>query len=196
VDSLQIFRAGAFLVAGVLSAGTSWRCYQGRGQAAARTEGMSWAGIATTFLVFSQISLARGLGWHEGWGEWLRAIAKQEGLYADRRVLQITASIAVAVLVVLMFVYALIWVRHHVKRYFLAMSFATLVAGFAAIRFISLHEIDAWNASMPNARLVVELIATSGASILASIRFLALAKMAALEPTDEDPRQEITTAQF
>jgi len=42
--------------------------------------------------------------------------------------------------------------------------------GFGIIRFISLHEVDAWNAAMPWVRVVVELIAAAGASAVAIAR--------------------------
>ena len=48
------------------------------------------------------------------------------------------------------------------------------------IRFISLHEVDAWNAAMPWARVVVELMAAAGASAVAIARLLQLAELAQL----------------
>jgi hypothetical protein len=73
----------------------------------------------------------------------LRDIFKQRGWYEDRRSLQIAASIAVAVVV------------------------AGLTVGFGIIRFISLHEVDAWNANAPWARTAVDLVAAAGVSAVA-----------------------------
>lgn len=178
VDDSQLLSAAAFLVAGVLSARTAWGFYRISEQKGVGIESLVWAGLAATFLLFSQLRLARGLGWLEGWGGMLRALAREQGLYADRRMLQITASIAVAVVAVALIVYGLIWVWHHIKRDRLAISFAALAVGFAIIRFISLHEVDAWNAAMPYARPIVELIAAVGASTLAMMRLSRLAKSA------------------
>ena len=80
-----------------------------------------------------------------GFGNFLRDIFKQHGWYEDRRTLQITASIAVAVVVMILVVWGLLWAWHHIKRYRLAVGFAALTVGFGIIRFISLHEVDAWN---------------------------------------------------
>ena len=56
------------------------------------------------------------------------------------------------------------------KRYRVAIGFTSLVAGFALIRFISLHEVDAWNAAMPWASPLLELTAAAGASAVAIAR--------------------------
>ena len=56
------------------------------------------------------------------------------------------------------------------KRYRLAIGFAGLTIGFAIIRFISLHEVDAWNAQAPWARTAVDLVAAAGVSAVAIAR--------------------------
>ena len=56
------------------------------------------------------------------------------------------------------------------EAYRLAVGFAGLTAGFGIIRFISLHEVDAWNASAPSAREAVDLVAAAGVSALAIAR--------------------------
>jgi hypothetical protein len=82
---------------------------------------------------------------------------KQRGWYEDRRSLQIAASIVVAVVVMALVVWGLLW-----TRYRLAVGFAGLTVGFGIIRFISLHEVDAWNANAPKARTAIELVAAAG----------------------------------
>ena len=52
--------------------------------------------------------------------------------------------------------------------------------GFNIIRFISLHEVDAWNAAIPWARGVVELTAAAGVSAVALARLLHLGEFARL----------------
>jgi hypothetical protein len=68
----------------------------------------------------------------------LRDIFKQKGWYEDRRSLQIAASIAIAVVVIAMIVWGLLWAWHYIKRYRLAIGFIGLTLDFAIIRFISL----------------------------------------------------------
>ena len=129
-----------------------------------------WAGLAAVFLAHSQLRLARGLGLSIGLGWWLRMLAKQNGLYANRRPFQIVASVAVALIVVVLLLYGLFWIWHYIKRYRLAIAFAALAVGFDIIRFISLHEVDAWNAAMPWGRVVADLIAAAGTSAVAIAR--------------------------
>jgi hypothetical protein len=57
----------------------------------------------------------------------LRGIFKQRGCwYEDRRSLQIAASIAVVVMVLV--VWGLLWAWHRIKRYRVAVGFAGLTA--------------------------------------------------------------------
>jgi hypothetical protein len=42
--------------------------------------------------------------------------------------------------------------------------------GFGVIRFISLHEVDAWNASAPWAHAAFDFVAAAGVSALAITR--------------------------
>ena len=169
-DAGRLLCAAALLAACLLGAWTAWACHRAQRRGLAGVDAPVWAGLAAVFLLLSQVKLARGLGWLEGWGEWLRTVAKQNGLYANRRPFQIVASVAVALIVVVLFLYGLFWIWHYIKRYRLAIGFAALAVGFGLIRFISLHEVDAWNAAMPWVRVVVELIAAAGASAVAIAR--------------------------
>jgi transposase len=112
-----------------------------------------------TTACLAQMHWARGLGLLRGFGGFLRDIFQQRGWYEDRRTLQITASIAVAVVVMVLVAWGLLWSWHYIKRYRLAVGFAGLTVGFGIIRFISLHEVDAWDASALWARTVVDLVA-------------------------------------
>jgi len=118
--------------------------------------------VSGVFFLLSLMKTARGLGLLRGFGDFLRGIFKQRGWYEDRRSLQIAASIAVAVVVMALVVWGLLWIWHRIKRYRLAVGFAGLTVGFGIIRFISLHEIDAWNAEAPWARTAVDLVAAAG----------------------------------
>jgi hypothetical protein len=59
-------------------------------------------------------------------------------------------------------------------RYRLAVGLAGLTVGFGIIRFISLHEVDAWNANAPWARTAVDLVAAAGVSAVAIARLYQL----------------------
>jgi hypothetical protein len=113
---------------------------------------------------------ARGLGLLRGFGGFLRDVFRQRGWYEDRRSLQIAASIAVAVVVIGLIVWGVLWAWHYMKRYRLAIGFMGLTLGFAIIRFISLHEVDAWIANAPWARTGVDLAAAAGVSAVAIAR--------------------------
>jgi hypothetical protein len=130
------------------------------------SDALVWAGLSGTFFL---LSLMKGLGLLRGFGDFLRGIFKQRGWYEDRRTLQIAASIAVVVVVMALVVWSLLW-----TRYRLAVGFAGLTVGFGIIRFISLHEVDAWNANAPWARTAVDLLAAAGVSAVAIARLCEL----------------------
>jgi hypothetical protein len=179
-DASWLLTFAALLAASLLGAWAAWACRRAQQRGLPGSDALVWAGLAALFLLYSQTRLARGLGWLTGWGEWLRTFARQYGLYEGRRVFQIVATIGVALIVIALFLYGLIWMWHYIKRYRLAIGFASLAVGFAMIRFISLHEVDAWNAAMPWVRSVVELIAAAGASAVAIARLRQLGEFARL----------------
>ena len=179
-DAGRYLCVAALLAACLLGAWAAWGCHRAQRRGLPGADALVWAGLAAVFLLLSQVKLARGLGLSMGLGEWLRTLAKQNGLYANRRPFQIVALVAVALIVVVLLVYGLIWMWHYIKRYRLAIGFAALAVGFGIIRFISLHEVDAWNAAMPWARVVVELIAAAGASAVAIARLRQLGEFARL----------------
>jgi hypothetical protein len=154
------------------------------------SDALVWAGLSGTFFLMSLTKTARGLGLLRGFGDFLRGIFKQRGWYEDRRSLQIAASIAVAVVVIALVVWGLLWARHHIKRYRLAVGFAGLTVGFGIIRFISLHEVDAWNANAPWARTVVDLVVAAGVSGVAIGRLRQLRDFSGL-PTGGRPRAQV-----
>jgi hypothetical protein len=169
-DAGRFLCVAALLAACLLGAWAAWACHRAQQRGLPGADAPVWGGLAAVFLLLSQAKLARGLGWLKGLGEWLRTLAKQNDLYANRRQFQIVASVAVALIVVVLLLYGLLWMWHYIKRYRLAIGFAALAVGFGIIRFISLHEVDAWNAAMPWARAVVDVIAAAGASAVAVAR--------------------------
>ena len=183
-DVSRVLALAALLVASLLAAWAAWACRRAQQRGLPGSDAPVWLGLAAVFLLYSQTRLARGLGWLRGFGEWLRMLARQYGVYDDRRVFQIVATVGVALIVAALFIYGLIWMWHYIKRYRLAIAFASLAVGFGIIRFISLHEVDAWNASMPWARSAVELIAAAGVSTMAIVRLRVLGEFARLWCSD------------
>ena len=96
---------------------------------------MIWAGLSGAFFLPSLLKPARGLGLLRGFEGFLRDILKQGRWYEDRRSLQIAANIAVVVIALI--VWRLLWAWHYIKRYRLAIGFMGLTLGFAI--YYSLH---------------------------------------------------------
>jgi hypothetical protein len=168
----------ALQAAGLAGAWAAWACRRAQQRGLPGADALVWASLAAVFLLYSQIKLIRSWGWLAGMGQWLRMVAKQNGWYADRRTFQIVATVAVTLVVIGLLIYGLLWMWHHIKRYRLAIGFASLAVGFAVVRFISLHEVDTWVADMPWARPLVELIAGAGASAVAGVRLHQLGEFA------------------
>jgi hypothetical protein len=174
----DVLRVVALLVPGVLGLWTAVACRRAHDHGLPGSDALVWAGLSTVFFLLASMKTARGLGLLRGFGGFLRDIFKQRGWYEDRRTLQITASIAVAVVVMILVVWGLLWAWHYIKRYRLAIGFAGLTVGFGIIRFISLHEVDAWNAYAPWARTAVDLVAAAGVSAVAIARLRQLSDFA------------------
>jgi small-conductance mechanosensitive channel len=176
----DVLRVAALLVACLLGLWTAVACRRAHDHGLPGSDALVWASLSAVFFLLSLMKTVRGLGLLRGFGGYLRDIFKQRGWYEDRRTLQITASIAVAVVIMVLFVWGLLWAWHFIKRYRLAVGFAGLIVGFAIIRFISLHEVDAWNAGAPWARTVVDLVAAAGVSAVAIARLRQLSDYASL----------------
>jgi len=171
-------RVAALLVPCVLGLWTAVACRRAHYHGLPGSDALVWAGLSAVFFLLSLVKSARGLGLLHGFGGFLRDIFKQRGWYEDRRILQITASIAVAVVVMILLIWGLLWSWHYIKRYRLAVGLAGLTVGFGIIRFISLHEVDAWNANALWARTAVDLVAAAGVSALAIARLCQLSDFA------------------
>jgi hypothetical protein len=72
-----------------------------------------WAGLSAAFFLLSLMKTVRGLGLLREFGDFLRGVFRQRGWHEDRRSLQISASIAVAIMVVVLVVWGLLWIWHH-----------------------------------------------------------------------------------
>lgn len=166
----DILRTLALTTACLFGLWTAVTCRRAQLHGLPGSDALIWAGLSGAFFLLSLVRTARGLGLLRGFGGLLRDIFRQHGWYENRRMLQIAASLVVVVAVIALVVWGLLWFWHYIKRYRLALGFAGLTLGFAIIRFISLHEVDAWNANAPWAPMVVDLIAAAGVSAIAVAR--------------------------
>jgi hypothetical protein len=88
----------------------------------------------------------------------MRSAARTEGVYNERRPVQL---LALGLIALASFV-ALCWLlsnRGVLRRHWLLLLCAGVIAAFAAARFVSLHEFDAVMAELPWLRSGVELLA-------------------------------------
>src|SRR5262249_2698199 len=123
-DRIRLLVLAALLAASLLAAWVAWACRRAQQRGLSGSDALVLVGLAAVFLLYSLARLARGLGWLRGLGDWLRTLARQHGLYEDRRAFQIVATVGVALIVVALFLYGLIWIWHHIKRYRLSICFA------------------------------------------------------------------------
>ena len=174
----DVLRVAALTTACLFGLWTAVACRRAQYHGLPGSDALIWAGLSGAFFLLSLMKTARGLGLLRGFGGFLRDTFKQRGWYEDRRSLQIAASIAIAVVVIALIVWGLLWAWHYIKRYRLAIGFMGLTLGFAIIRFISLHEVDAWNANAPWARTAADLVAAAGVSAVAIARLCQLSDFA------------------
>ena len=80
--------------------------------------------------------------------------------------------------------FQLIFSRQYTRKDFFSDLIAGLTVGFGIIRFISLHEVDAWNANAPWARTAVDLVAAAGVSAVAIARLCQLRNFCGLATSD------------
>ncbi len=160
----------ALMVAGLLGMWAALACHRAQQHGVPGRDAAVWACLGAVFLLVTQTKLARVLGLLGGLGQWLRGLARQHHLYAGRRPFQIAATLGVALVVAVLLVIGIVSFWNYLKRYRLAIGFASMAVGFGVVRFISLHELDAWVREFSWLRIGVELLAASGAAALAAIR--------------------------
>lgn len=173
---LDLFRIGPMLVPALLALWTAVACRRAARAGWPGADAWIWLVLAGVYVALAGTRTARGLGLLHGLGEWLRALARQQGWYNDRRMFQIVTSLAVVAVVVVLIVYGLIYAWDVVKRYRLAVGFTALTVGFGVVRFISLHEVDAWVAAAPAAAPLIDMVAAAGVSAIAVARLRQLAR--------------------
>ncbi|MET0675577.1 MAG: hypothetical protein ABW175_07245 [Bradyrhizobium sp.] len=180
----DILRVAALALPGLLGLWAAIACRRAQRHGLPGADALVWGALSAVFFLMCLVRTARVTGLLRGFGEILRNIFRQRGWYEDRRTLQITASLVVLLVVAVLVIWGLRWSWHYIKRYRLAIGFAGLTVGFAAIRFISLHEVDAWTAEAPWLRTAIDLIAAAGVSAIAIVRLRQLRQAALRRPRE------------
>jgi hypothetical protein len=176
----DILREVVLFVAGLFGLWTAVACRRAHQDGYPGADAMVWGSLSAVFFLLCLIKTARSFGLLQGFGGILRDLFKQRGWYEDRRVLQITATVTITMMVFVLLAWGVRWSWDFLKRYRLAVGFAGLTVGFAAIRFISLHEVDAWIAEMAWLRASIDLLAAGGVSAVAIARLRQIREITAL----------------
>src|SRR3954453_7989905 len=119
----DVLRVVALTIACLFGLWTAVACRRAQHHGLPGSDALVWAALSVAFFLLSLMKTARGLGLLRGFGDFLRGIVRQSGWYEDRRRLQIAASVVIAVVVVALMVWGLLWAWHHIKRYRLAIAF-------------------------------------------------------------------------
>jgi hypothetical protein len=171
----------AMALAGVLAAWTAWACHRARRHGLPGGDAAVWGALAAVYLAFAATRSSPN-GWYQRLNVWLRVIARHQALYEGRRPFQVAASLLVIAAVAVTMVVGIAAAWSYLKRYRLAVGFTALAVGSAAVRFISLHEVDAGFRRLPWLRWAVDVVAAAGASALAVVRLRRLRELERAHP--------------
>lgn len=178
MDVERLIEAAAF----ILACATAWwaaiSCRNALHRGAQGGDSRAWTLVAMLFLALACSRVIHAGPWV---GMELRHLVRAHGLYGSRRPYQIAATLALAGVAVVAFTIGLRSVWEALKRYRLAASCIAVIVASAAIRFVSLHEVDAWNQEWPWIRIGIDLVtsALATAAALARVRQVARLRSAA-----------------
>src|SRR5574338_496158 len=161
----RYFEAAAFLLAAAAAGWAAAACRRAGRSGRVGADARVWGAVALLFLVLA-VSRVAQLG--TLLGVELRVLARGAGVYGRRRAYQIAATVGLAAFAVAAMTIGLRTIWDVLKRYRLAAGCVTVVIASALIRFVSLHEVDAWNARWPWVRITVDL-ATSAVAVAAAV---------------------------
>jgi len=111
-----------------------------RERPATRGTSLVWAAFAGLLVLIAFLSLTN---FGNELVDELRKTARTEGWYSARRPMQAKVVVASTLIVVAGYAWSLIRLGSRVRRYGLVMTAFAWIAGFTAVRTISLHQIDA-----------------------------------------------------
>jgi hypothetical protein len=162
----RFFEAAAFAMVSMAAVWAALACRRARRDGRPGADSRAWTIVAVLFLALACSRAVQAGPWL---GVELRRLARTNGLYESRRPYQIAATLGFAALAVIAFAVGLRSIWEALKRYRLAASCIAVILASALIRFVSLHEVDAWNRQWPWVRITIDL----GISALASAAALA-----------------------
>lgn len=165
MDPRRVLEASAFVAVAVVTGWAAQACRGARRLGMPGADARAWMTVAVLFLALACSRLLQAGTWL---GVELRHLARTSGLYESRRPYQIAATVALAGFAAVAFTVGLRSIWEALKRYRLAASCIAVIVTSALIRFVSLHEIDAWNRQWPWIRVAVDL-GTSGLTIAAAL---------------------------
>ncbi len=161
----RLLEAAAFLAVALAAGWAALACRRARQGARPGGDGRAWGVVAALFLALAASRAIQAGPWLGGE---LRRLARANGLYQGRRPYQIAATVVLAAFAAGAFTVGLRALWETLKRYRLAVSCIAVIVASAAIRFVSLHEVDAWNREWPWVRVSIDL-ATSALAIVAAL---------------------------
>lgn len=169
----RFLEAAALLAAAASAAWAAMACRGARREGRAGADARVWTAVAFLFL---GLALARVARVGPLLGALMRRLARGFDLYGDRRVLQIAATIGLATFAVVALFVGLRSLWDFMKRYRLAAGCVSATLALALIRFVSLHEVDAWDETWPWARVVIDISTSALASAASMARVRQIAR--------------------
>ena len=116
-----------------------------------------WAMLALLFLAFVAL---KTLGVVEVVEDATRDRIRAEGMYGERRIIQVTIVLAAAIFGVAQSIWYGKHIAHRWKRYRWTLIGAVVIVCFAVMRAVSLHELDALGPALTVAKVVIEIAAS------------------------------------
>lgn len=164
---MRFLEAAAFFTAAAAAAWATLAAHGARRHGRPGADARVWAVIAAFFLVLAAGRIVQLGPWL---GMVLRRVARDAGAYQGRRPYQIAATVTVAVFALAAMAIGLRSIWDVLKRYRLAAGCVSLILASAIIRFISLHEVDAWDRTWPWIRISLDVAPSSLAAAVALVR--------------------------
>lgn len=163
----RALEAAALLAAAASAGWAAASCRKARKAGRAAGDDRVWAAVAALFLFLALARVAQAGPWLGGA---LRQLARGFRVYGDRRPLQIAVTAGLAIFALAAFAVGLRSLWDFLRRYRLAAASVAITVALALIRFVSLHEVDAWNEAWPWARVVIDVATSLLASAAAVAR--------------------------
>lgn len=170
----RLLEAAAFVGVALAAGSAALACRRASQEGRPGGDARAWAMVAALFLALAASRAIQAGPWLGGE---LRRLARANGVYQGRRPYQIAATVGLAAFAAGALAVGLRALWEALKRYRLAAACIAVIVASAAIRFVSLHEVDAWNREWPWVRVSIDL----GTSVMALAAALARVRQARRE---------------